>query len=296
MCNCINICVGTHAKKDQMKRQINKKVEAQFTSSNLWTSKIKNDCLQQKNFLAIRDNRVDIYHKGGKLFTFDTNGFKTHIKYAAVITSKGHDYLTQNQLALHKLGLNFKTNYLRIKENCANYSGIEAAGVSEIYRRHSYLSDSDVVVLDIEVSFQSQNTAKKQDRIDILLLNKKSKELQFVEAKHFTNKEIWSTKIPDVVNQISRYEGQIRLRKKQILSEYTSFITTINRLFGVALPNPINIDPKVTLLIFGFDNDQKKGRLNKLIIKNHYYSGIKCYSIGNVKSIKTENLWNAKIL
>jgi len=279
-----------------MKRKLNSKVEARFTSSNLWNSKIKNDCLQQKNFLAIRDNRIDIYHKGGKLFGFDSTGFKTHIKYAAVITSNGHDYLSENQLALHKLAIDFKTNYTRIKENCANYSGIEAACVSEIYRRHSYLSKSDVVVLDIEVSFASQNTTKKQDRIDILLLNKKSKELQFVEAKHFTNKEIWSTKTPDVVNQIARYEGQVKLRKKQILNEYINYITTINRLFGVHLPKPINIDPKATLLIFGFDNDQKKGRLNKLIVNNPQYSGIKSYSIGNVKSIKTENLWNARIL
>jgi hypothetical protein len=55
-------------------------------------------------------------------------------------------------------------------------------GVSSLYHKHSYLSDNNIVVLDIEVSFESFNEEHSQDRIDILLYKKDTKTLQFVEA------------------------------------------------------------------------------------------------------------------
>ncbi len=70
----------------------------------------------------------------------------------------------------------------------------------------------------------------------------------------------------------------------------------INNIFSISLLEPTDIDEKVTLLIFGFDDDQKKGRLKKMITENTVYSGIKNYSIGNIKQVVMENLWNAKVL
>lgn len=279
-----------------MKRRLEKHIKDKLVKSSLWINEIEKDCKTQNVFFAIRDNQIDFYHKGGRLFCFDNNDFKTHLKYASVITSNGKDYLTETELSTYKLASDFETNYLRIKENCSNYSGIEASGVSDIYHKHSYLSDSNVVVLDIEVSFESLNEGNKQDRIDILFFNKKTKTLQFVEAKHFSNNEIWSKSTPKVISQINRYESQIQKRKIEILSEYVEYVKTINKIFGISLPKPIDIDKKVTLLIFGFDNDQKKGRLKELIIKKDEYKGIKFYPIGNIKQIVTENLWNTKEL
>lgn len=264
-----------------MKRRLEKIIEDKLISSRLWSNEIKQDCKKQNVFLAIRDNRIDLYHKGGKLFTYDRNGFKTHLKYASVISSNGKDYLTEAELLDYKLASDFESNYQRIKENCSNYTGIEALGVSEIYHKHSYLSDSNVVVLDVEISFESLNEENTQDRIDILLFNKESKTLQFVEAKHFSNSEIWSRKTPKVISQIKRYESQLLKRKKEILAEYIDYIKIINKIFGIALPDPVEVDDNVTLLIFGFDNDQKNGRLKKLITQNKEYTGTKIYAIGN---------------
>jgi hypothetical protein len=115
-----------------------------------------------------------------------------------------------------------------------------------------------------------------------------------VEAKHFSNPEIWSKGSPKVIGQIGRYEKQIRLRKDEILSAYSEYVRIINRVFGISLPEPIDIDSKATLLIFGFDSNQKDGRLKNLITDNEIYDGIKCYPIGNVKELKPENLWNTK--
>ena len=279
-----------------MKRRLEKIIEDKLISSSLWSNKIEQDCKNQNVFLAIRDNRIDLYHKGGKLFTYDRSGFKTHLKYASVISSNEKDYLTESELLDYKLASDFESNYPRIKENCSNYSGIEALGVSDLYHKHSYLSGSNVVVLDVEISFESLNEENNQDRIDILLLNKDSKSLQFVEAKHFSNKEIWSRTTPTVISQIKRYESQLAERKPEILSEYIDYIKMINRIFGMALPEPVEVDNNVTLLIFGFDNDQKSGRLKKLILQNKEYAGIKNYPIGNIKKVVPDNLWKAKTL
>ena len=279
-----------------MKRRLKKIIEDKLITSCLWSNKIEQDCKNQNVFLAIRDNRFDLYHNGGKLFCYDSSGFKTHLKYASVITASGKDYLTESELSAYRLASDFETNYQRIKENCSNYSGIEASGVSDLYHKHSYLSNSNVLVLDIEISFESLNEKNNQDRIDILLYNKDSKTLQFVEAKHFSNKEVWSKTTPKVISQIKRYESQIAKRKSEILLEYTEYVKIVNAIFAISLPEPTDIEDNVTLLVFGFDNDQKNGRLKNLITKNPAYSGIQNYSIGNIKQIVTENLWNAKVL
>jgi hypothetical protein len=269
-----------------------------LTESNLWINRLEKDCKEQNVFLAIRDNNIGFYHRGGKLFGFDDKSqFKTHIKYAAVIDDADEEksYLTANELKNKALIPDFATKYERIKENCKNYARVEAQGVSEIYHTHSYLSDGDIVVLDIEVSFESSNKSKTQDRIDILLFDKKSCTLRFVEAKHYSNGAITSKKgkKPTVVEQIKDYEKQIASRGVEIIEAYKKYIAAINQLFGKNLPEPIDVDEKVTLLIFGFDKDQEQGRLKNVKEKLKKF-GVFCASIGNTKSVTQKTLQKYK--
>lgn len=253
------------------------------------------EILNQIIFPGIRNNLIDFYYKGGRLFKYDNKGFQTHIKYAAVIEKDADDYLTESELGNHKLATDFSKNYQRIKENCSNYSGIEANGVSEIYHRHSYVGrEKGIVVLDIEVSLKSIDPENKQDRIDILLYNAEEKRLKFVEAKHYSNSEIWSKTEAKVISQIKRYEAQIKSKKSEIIVEYNKYIDYANDMFSSKLPHADDIDEKVTLLVFGFDNDQKSGRLKTLVTKNPKYNDIVVYPIGNVKKINLDNLWKAK--
>jgi hypothetical protein len=256
---------------------------------------LKSEIQDQIIFPGIRNNLIDFYFKGGRLFKYDQSGFQTHIKYAAVI-EKGHkDYLTEKELGNHKLGINFIDNFQRIKENCSIYAGIEANGVSEIYHRHSYVGrEKGIVVLDIEVSLKSIGPDSKQDRIDILLFNADERKLKFVEAKHYSNSEIWSDSEAKVISQIKRYEAQIQAKKNEILAEYNKYIDFANNMFSGNLPHAEAIEEKVTLLVFGFDNDQKNGRLKTLVTQNEKFKDIVVYSIGNVNKITLENLWKAK--
>lgn len=289
-----------------MKRQIEKGLKKKLTNSSLWKNKLEDDCRKQDVFMAIRDNKIGFYHKGGLLFSFDKkNGFRTHIKYASVIESDGKDYLNENDLKNYKLLSEFESSYTRIKENCSKYSGVEASGVSEIYHGHSYISTTDdVIVLDIEVSFNTDNLLsndpindkqKKQDRIDILLYKKSTKTLQFVEAKHYSNTEIWSKTTPKVIKQIKGYEdNQINKKEKVIIKEFGNYVNIINDLFHLNIPMPVYIDPKVTLLIFGFDKDQLSGRLKELIFDKPEYNEIKLYPIGSINGVKMLTLWDRK--
>jgi hypothetical protein len=256
----------------------------------LWNGHLKDDCKNQKVFCAIRKNSLDCYHKGGRLFHFKwTTGFETHFKYASVIANNKNDayYLKESELATKKLISNFRSNYNSIKENCALYTSIEAQGISEIYHKHSYLSNDNIVVLDIEVSFGGT-----QDRIDILLFDKSTKTLKFVEAKPFSNNEIWSKTTPKVISQLDRYQKQITENETEIISAYKNYVNELNLIFDKELPEPDKIEHNVTLLIFGFDRDQSEGRLKKLILNNQEYKGRYVYKIGDIKEIDLIKLWN----
>ena len=277
-------------------RKLEKTAIANLTSSSLWMSHLESDCKNQNIFLAVRNNSIGIYHKGGKLFSFEKNEFKTHIKYASVIDNSEIAYLTENELSKNKLITDFKNNYSRIKENCGLYSGIEALGVSEIYHKYSYLSRNNIVVLDIEISFEAieKTNGEKQDRIDMLLFDLSTRTLKFVEAKHYSNPEIWSNSTPKVIGQIKKYETQIKTNKTEIIAAYKNYMEAINSVFDLELPLPEKVEEKVALLIFGFDNDQKNGRLQKLILSNPVFKGFQVYC--KQDKINPSSLWSSKIL
>jgi len=252
----------------KFERNLEKSVYEKLKESNLWKDHLREDCKKQEVFLAIRDNDIGFYHRGGRLFHFDEKrGFKTHYKYASVIENTDNDYLTEKELITQKLISDFSGYYDQIKKNCKLYSGVEAQGVSEIYHKYPYSSTENIVVLDIEVSFEAldKTNAKTQDRIDILLYDVKNQSLKFVEAKHYSNGEIAPKEKPDVVKQIKNYENQVDLKGSEIINAYTKYIYAINDIFGIDLPKPKYVDKKVALLIFGFDEDQNKGRLTCII-------------------------------
>jgi predicted component of viral defense system (DUF524 family) len=151
-------------------------------------------------------------------------------------------------------------------------------------------------VLDIEISFKAMEKGKKQDRIDILLYDTKNCILKFVEAKHFTNTEIWSKSKPKVIKQLERYEKQIATKEKEIINAYTKYIAAINEIFKLKIQPPQKVEKKVSLLIFGFDQNQKEGRLTELILKKPEYKGLIVYAIGGVGGIKLKALWDRKPL
>jgi hypothetical protein len=276
-------------------RFIDQRVIDALSASDLFREKLMPDILTGVVFPAVRVGYVDFYYKGGRLFEFKRE-FATHKKYTSVIKSD-KDYISESDFP-QKIQMieDFADGYKQIKKNCSLYAGDESIGVSSVYHKHPFtMKDADIVVLDIEVSFKSQSENKKQERIDILLFNKKTRQLRFYEAKHFSNSEIWSNagKRPKVVSQINKYEAQISGERDRILEQYSKYAEVMNRLFECDIPEPKEIDEKVTLLVFGFDRDQLRGRLKKLLLDDSSLEGMPYYFIGDISKVQIENMWSA---
>ena len=198
-------------------RKLSQSVAKQLREKRLFKEKLFPDIKKGAVFPAIRNDRVDFYYRGGKIFSFDGK-FHTHIKYASVYESN-KDYISEEEMSKIKPVKDFIEGYDRIKENCYLHSGVEASEISSVHSRYSYIEESpDVVVLDIEISFESLKEDRRQDRIDLLLFNQAERCLRFYEAKHFSNNDIWSregTK-PKAIEQIRRYENQIRQKQDEM--------------------------------------------------------------------------------
>lgn len=275
----------------------------------LFQNCLREDIENGSVFPAVRRDRMDFYHRGGNLFSFNGKIFRTHQKYASVL-AYSNDYVTEEKLRCLSSIKSFAEPeyYKRIKENCKAYSKDEAGSVSRLCERFSCAKEivkGDIVVLDIEVSFENKDDERpdtdrkprRQDRIDVLLYNTEAKKLRFYEAKLFSNKDIRAKggKAPAAVDQLKRYRSQqAKEHHNNILTQYRNHIGVINRLFGSNLPDPTSIDPEPRLYIFGFDEDQRKGRLKEIraALQKH---GVKVYAIGGPGRIDAETLWsNAK--
>jgi hypothetical protein len=132
--------------------------------------------------------------------------------------------------------------------------------VSRLYEGFSCVGnkESSVVVLDVEATFP-KNESGKLDSIDIVLLDRDSKKIRFVEAKHYSYKgslRSKSGKYP-VVTQMNRYAERIRENQDAILNAYKNHVQALNALFETSIPEPASVDPDpVVLLVFGFDEEQ----------------------------------------
>ena len=91
-------------------------------------------------------------------------------------------------------------------------------------------------------------------------------------------------------------DDEIEKRYDEILDVYTEYIKNLNKIFDEIIDNPIptptSILPKCGLIIFGFDDDQKNGRLQKNIDNKIKEENIRVYSIGQESKIDIKTLYN----
>ena len=163
------------------------------------------------------------------------------------------------------------SNLHSLKRACIPYAGEEKAGVHEIIR-------SNRNIVDVEIAL----TGKKEDelkstalRVDFAALQERpeSIELVFFEAKHFSNPELRASgsRTPRVVGQVQRYQKLVQRYREDIESSYQRICENIVALKGLRTPKivrmvaegkkPLWISDKPRLVIFGFDEDQKNGKV-----------------------------------
>lgn len=248
-------------------------------------------------FPAIRNGSVAFYYKGGGIFTYSKDGFKTHIKYGFNPSNYDTKYIREKDIDRISVCHSFEEGYKSIKEHCEKYGGVEAETVSNLYSCSGANPDKNVILLDTEICFDAyddslQTPINKKNRIDLLLYDLKKKQLCFCEAKNFTNKELWAKEgsKPKVCTQINRYNKTLVERKDEIIQQYERYIEKFNYIFDTCLPFPDRLHLETGLLIFGFDINQKK-RIKELLLEDGSLDGIKYYNTGELKAKQISTLY-----
>lgn len=217
------------------RRLYNDGIIERLKKDDIFKDKLLKDIKKGVVYPAIRENRLNFYYYKRLLFDYEDR-FMTNSKFAFVPKEYHPTYVADG----NEVGAiaNFYDGYENIKERAKLYASPEDKGVSNICKNENVISNlpNGYVVLDIEVAFEkeiieSDKTIRKQNRIDILLYGIEERQLRFVEAKHFSNGEIKSTTIPDVVKQIKRYDDEIEKRYDEILDVYTEYIKNLNKIF-----------------------------------------------------------------
>ena len=288
--------------------QANQELIKKLKEEKLFNKKLLDDIKKGDVFATIRKNKIDFYYYNSLLFEYNGK-FKTHSKFAFVPKKYKPTYVS-NGAELGEVA-DFYEGYENIKERAKLYASPEAIGVYNICKAGSILSDNNYIVLDIEIAFakiesdkiekkpesainqmeKNSNKKIKQDRIDMLLYSIKDRKLLFVEVKHYSNKEIRATNTPKVVEQIERYNKVINDKYEELIRKYTNYIKNLNELFNIEISNPNEIVKNCGLIIFDFDSNQRDEYLNQSIFPK--LRNIKTYSIGDIKTIKVQKLYNA---
>ena len=237
-------------------------------------------------FIAIRDGYLNIYRNGSSLLKLTLDGDRlageTHYKYLLRPDSrKPYVPVDGGVVKLPDAAALFHTDLSdmsALKRAAAAYVGDEKAGVHRIV-----LSNSNVV--DVEVTFGvtgNGEEAPSTRRIDFAALHSVADgaEIVFYEAKAFANKELraGSDTQPPVIGQIEGYRKLLVEHTDALARSYRAVCGNLVALDGVrerygasldlmrrlaSNDAKLNVNEAVSLVVFGFDSDQRDGTVWK---------------------------------
>jgi hypothetical protein len=270
-------------------RTSSSKLIQKLLKEKLYKEELKND---KDIFMAFRKSEIDFYYKGSRIYKYTSKGFMSHKKYSLNTSVK--DDIVLEDLAKGKVDIisDLLTNHKHIKINGKEKAKKEDKGISNLYK-YDYFSNNDIFLLDVEIALYDD---KSKDRIDILLYDNKNATLKFIEAKDYSNKELWAIKgsKPKVIEQINRYSKRLEDKKiyDLVLSEYVKYIKILKTNFNLDINIPKKIEKKVSLYMFGFDQNQKN-KIFKLLKDDNSLEDIPYYFLGDASKINVAKLFNA---
>lgn len=237
-------------------------------------------------FTAWRDGYYSFYYRGNSLFEYRNGRFTTHQKFALLFPEEPQ-YVCQKANFSGRFSSNFEDDLEQIKNNVKRQNASEERiGVSFIACQNSFQKKQPVVVLDIEKAIPF---AGKSDELDLVLL--KDKSLRFVEAKTYSNKDVFSKRV--FFDQVEQYQRTIQQHKKSLLEYYRTVVENLNLEFQLKLQMPEEIKERIVVLIFGYEKVQYDNRLQPLLqsneLKDYLY-----YAVGDYKHCSVERLFDGK--
>lgn len=247
-----------------------------------WWRKLVDD---KDTFVAIRDDRVNVYCRGCSLAEVWMESGKvvgqTHYKYLLrpTVDAASREYVPFDsagyqlgESAARALFVESPAEVDALKGASRPFAGDEKIGVHEII-------GANPNILDVEIALGMRGTRVRgasAPRIDFATLHvsEKGGQVVFFEAKTFANHKALRKRkdTPEVVSQIESYERLLKASRSLIEESYERVCCNLRDLDGIRdrHPNrdrmlqsiqgkPLTIDEQPRLVVFGFDNDQKRG-------------------------------------
>jgi hypothetical protein len=241
-------------------------------------------------FLAVRNDRLNAYAGGGSIAKVSWEGGKVHLEVHEeylTLPSPGSSYVdlcgnapTRSRPVIGSVD-DFADSLLGIQRRAALFSGEERKGENTVASRVPIVIDMEAAFNDVSQDDNPEllgEAKTKSGRIDLVVVTPECK-LVFVEAKLYSNSEIRSTTFPLVCEQLSDYHSWLKSNSTEILSAYRQLLMCYQVLHGSFFSKRRNAQPLAAvladlgklsvdliprLLIFGFDEKQKKGLLAEL--------------------------------
>ena len=256
----------------------------EYRNGGWWKNLVEDKSL----FLGIRDDIIHVYFRGGRIlelkYSDNEFGGKTHFKYLINLTrdNEKRDYVEFKKGLYDDVNLDdayhdIEVDLARIKRSANTYQGEEKKGVHEIIMHNRNVIDTEIQLPGEDRRIDFAALQKMDDKIGVV----------FFEAKTYSNQEIRSRGRPDVLDQIEAYENILSRRKTEIEEAYKQVANNIHNIrgwgnrrsdiFEDAVTSNLIVDPKVRLVIFGFDDAQKKNaeQANGIFGKLRHYLGEK---------------------
>ncbi|OWK34133.1 hypothetical protein [Fimbriiglobus ruber] len=271
-------------------------------------------------FLAIRNNYINAYSCGMSIGKIVHEGrsirLLVHEEYLTLTGPDPYVDLLAAQTSRTRQVVFDEKGYLahlsRIKKRAGRFAGDERKGTNKVACRV-------LTVLDMEAAFEDrmeepdpeneQEVLADRGRMDLIVLAADLR-LVVVEAKLYANGELRAKGTPKVCSQLEEYHRFLTSQRQSLEAAYRNVVSIFGRLRGgffekraghpnwvkgMATPASISIDPVPRLLIFGFDELQKRGiQENAAQIQSHVtipgFDRGSVIAVGGTTSIKEAHL------
>jgi len=232
--------------------------------------------------IAIRSNYLNVYWRGNSLLrvTHEKGRLvgRVHYKYLLRAGRTPEYVLVEDGYPVIQDPVSFLTQDISdvrsLKAAAKPYAGAEKVGVHDIV-----MSNPNIV--DVEVAFTIaavEEGDSRNPRVDFAAVHEMAEEIRlvFFEAKLFSNAETRASgnTPPRVVEQVARYADLLRQHGPQIERSYRRVFSNLLAVKGVvgrhperdavlrkvvAGEKPLVICDRPRFVLFGFDDDQKRG-------------------------------------
>ena len=287
-----------------------KTLEAEALRGGWWADVLADP----KLLIAVRDNCLNVYWRGQSMFRVTSvgGGFRvtTHEKYLVNPELASQVPLKDRHFDISSLvERGFIRSYVgpatikKMKSASGLFTGIEKTGCHEIAVRNPTVIDCEIAFPGVDSPLDGV-TANRLPRVDFASLetDDAGARLVFWEAKVFDNGDLRAQNgAPLVCTQVNTYMDYLFRHRQEIERSYTKVAANLVSLKGMGMKRQLSslitdvasgkrrltlgAEPKVGLIIFGYDSAQRDHAAWRDHLSNLTASIPQVIAVGDVKKV-----------